>query len=158
MFLIASGLCLAFLLPGCSSFLHNSPNDDPVCIGTVDSLNPYHPPAGYIVTLQGADTLTIKMFFTNYTETLLHYFTPVWRLWVSSTNGTELRYYEGYCNPSNDNTDKWYGSSGMTYKGDYATLNFIFDKLTCTETEGSCKLFPAATSDSLNYHFKGKKK
>ena len=150
-------LLVASAMSGCRKNYPDPATLYPECIGTRDSLNPYHPPAGYSVTMSGRDTFSIKLIFTNYTHTILPtYRWPVWTLWVRSTIGNETRYYKGICNPSTG-TDKWYGVSGLLYKGEYASCDFVFDKLTCTETEGSCMVVRAATFDSLDYQFTGKK-
>jgi hypothetical protein len=153
--------CMVFLavfLVGCSKYHQDPSLQFPECIGTKDSLNPYHPSASYSVAMHGKDTINIKMIFTNYTNTIFPTFRwPMWHLWVASTFGTETRYYEGTCNPVSGETDRWYGTSGLLYKGEYASCDFLFDKLTCTETEGSCTVVPIFTFDSLDYHFSGKK-
>ena len=95
------------------------------------------------------------MIFTNYTKAGFHIISrpPVFQMWVG--NGTNY-FYKGICD-QNEQTDEWFGNSGLKYQDQYATLDFEFDVFDCEKVSGTCTLTVQNSNIKLPYSFEGKK-
>ncbi len=151
----AGSLVIAVLFLGCHDRLNDSSSQFPECVGIIESFDPNDVINPYFVTLQGSDTIKIRMIFTNYTPG--SYFSYIhWSLWVATDSSGYSSYYEGFCSQSFPDK-KWYANSEVKYKGQLALCNFEFEIFTCRQVSGSCYIIESQTRDTLYYNFAGTK-